>query len=292
MHISSKLVIGTAQFGMQYGISNRAGQTSEPEVFEILTLAKSAGVDTLDTAIAYGDSERVLGRLGVAGWKVVSKIPATPDGVRDIDGWLRSEVEMSLERLGIDRLHGLLLHDAEQLTGSCGEQIARSLEQISRERLANHVGISIYDPERLPAYLEIFEPGLVQAPLNLLDRRLIESGWLMELNDLGVEVHARSCFLQGLLLMSPDERPLKFTQFADFFAVWDNWVQDSGLSPISACLQFCLQQNQIHKVVVGVECRTQLQEILCSADSPLPSLPEWPRAPEAALINPSFWNKS
>ena len=277
---------------MQYGISNRSGQTPEAEVFQILSLARSAGVDTLDTAIAYGDSERVLGRIGVAGWKVVSKVPAIPREVRDIDGWLRSEIEMSLERLGIDYLHGFLLHDAEQLTRSCGEQISRSLEQISREGLASHAGISIYDPERLPAYLEILEPGLVQAPLNLLDRRLIESGWLAKLSQWGVEVHARSCFLQGLLLMPPDERPLRFSQFADFFAVWDDWLQGSGLSPILACLQFCLQQNQVHRIVVGVESRTQLQQILGSAGSSLPSLPEWPRAPEAALINPSFWNKS
>jgi len=283
------MAIGTAQFGMPYGISNQAGQTPEPVVSEILACARSNGLDTLDTAIAYGESERVLGRIGVSDWKLVSKIPAVPPEVRDIDRWVRLAVEESLDRLGVSRLHGLLLHDAEQLTAPLGDELARSLERLASEGLTDRVGISIYEPDRLSAYLERFSPGLVQAPMNILDRRLTESGWLERLGRLGIEVHTRSCFLQGLLLMSPKKRPGEFSAFRDILDTWEEWRADSGLSPIEACLGYCLQQSGVHRVVVGVESLAQLETLLGIVDAPLPSLPEWSRPPDPRLLNPALW---
>lgn len=283
------MAIGTAQFGMSYGISNQSGQTPEPAVSDILACARANGLDTLDTAISYGESERVLGGIGVSEWKVVSKIPTLPPAIKDIDRWVRSAVNASLDRLGVSRLYGLLLHDAEQLTGPFGDQLVRTLERLAEEGLADRIGISIYEPDRLTEYFERFLPDLIQAPMNILDRRLSESGWLDRLERLGIEVHTRSCFLQGLLLMPPKKRPGEFSAFSDTLDTWEEWRMNSGLSPIEACLRFCLQQPGVHRVVVGVDSPAQLEGLLGIADSPLPSLPEWPRPPDPRLINPALW---
>ena len=99
----SRLALGTAQFGLSYGVANRGGQVDSRAVSAILARAAAAGVDTLDTAVSYGESEAVLGRAGVRGWKVVTKLPGLPPDVRDVAAWVDGQVRGSLDRLGTDR---------------------------------------------------------------------------------------------------------------------------------------------------------------------------------------------
>ena len=105
-----KLAIGTAQFGMRYGISNLSGKVSQEGGKAILKYAASAGVDTIDTAMAYGDSEQVLGNIGVDGFNVVTKLPEIPEHIADVEGWVIRAVKDSIFRLGVASLYGLLLH--------------------------------------------------------------------------------------------------------------------------------------------------------------------------------------
>src|SRR5271165_4758530 len=99
--VTNRIALGTVQFGQHYGISNRTGQVAQGEAAVIVGHAWDAGIDTLDTAIAYGDSERCLGRVGVAGWRVVSKLPPVPDKCPDLAGWVAASVGGTLRRLGL-----------------------------------------------------------------------------------------------------------------------------------------------------------------------------------------------
>lgn len=102
-----RLALGTVQFGLAYGVANRVGQPSEDSAAAIVAAARRAGIDTLDTAIAYGDSERRLGEIGVDGWRVVTKLPPMPAGTSDVGEWVRRSVDGSLARLGVTRAMGL-----------------------------------------------------------------------------------------------------------------------------------------------------------------------------------------
>ena len=186
-----KLAIGTVQFGLDYGISNAGGRTSQDEAQRILNLAKGSGIDTLDTAAAYGDSEQVLGRIGVAGWKVVSKVPPLPNDEVNGKAWVLDHVRRSLDRLRIERLDGLLLHNAADLLKAQGRDIAAGLQEAKAEGLVGKAGYSIYSPQSLTELIEVMSPDLVQAPFNVLDQRLASSGWLGRLIESGAEVHAR-----------------------------------------------------------------------------------------------------
>src|SRR5690606_8086920 len=117
---ASRIALGTVQFGLDYGVANTRGRVTPDEVARILALAADAGVRTLDTAVAYGDSERVLGQFPLAGFDVVSKLPAHDEPFRDIAGWVSREVEGSLRRLGIEQLDALLLHRPAQLLADTG----------------------------------------------------------------------------------------------------------------------------------------------------------------------------
>lgn len=285
-----KLALGTVQFGLPYGVANRSGQVGREAGAEILRIAREAGMDTLDTAIAYGESETALGRLGMDGWKVVTKLPGIPEGCPDVPAWVTGQVEASLARLGIDRLHGLLLHRPEQLLGPQGPDLARALLEIRERGKTERVGVSIYDPSHLALLGRVLPMELVQAPLNLLDRRLILSGWLDRLKDVGAEVHVRSAFLQGLLLMPTPERPAFFRTWDPLWEAWDAWLQETRTSALEACLGYPLSLPGIDRVVVGVDAPAQLKALLGTRTRPFCGVPPFPEAPAMELINPSLWS--
>jgi len=286
-----KIALGTVQFGLNYGIANQTGRVQFEDAQNILQVAATHGIDTLDTAIAYGDSENTLGQAGMCNWKVVTKLSAMPVNCGDIAGWVESQIEGSLTRLGIHQLHGVLLHRPEQLLGETGSQLFQALQVIKAKGLAKKIGISIYAPEELDTLMTEMDFDLVQAPLNILDRSLIESGWASRLKARGVELHVRSAFLQGLLLMSADQRPAKFARWQSVWTVWERWIGETGLTPLQACSAYVLGVDDVDRVIVGVDSVKQLNEILDASQLALPNLPNWPQAIDSTLINPSQWSK-
>lgn len=285
-----RLALGTAQFGLPYGISNRQGQVTPDGVRAILRYAEASGLDTLDTAIAYGNSEQRLGEAGVFQWQVVSKLPAIPDGCPDVAAWVGALVSASLQRLQVRQLRGLLLHRPEQLLGAQGEALYSVLTQLKNDGRVQKIGVSIYAPEELDALCARFSLDIVQAPFNLFDRRLIDTGWLSRLSRQGIEVHARSVFLQGLLLMQAATRPEKFNRWQPLWNRWQQWLADTRLTPLQACLRDALAQPEIARVIVGVESEAQLKEILLAAEGDIPMVPaELYRCNDLDLINPSRW---
>ncbi len=257
-----KLAIGTVQFGLDYGISNTAGRTSVEEAGRILDRARMAGIDTLDTAAAYGDSEQVLGRVGVEGWKVVSKVPPLPNDEVNGKEWVLNHVRQSLDRLQIARLDGLLLHSAADLLKAQGRNIAAGLREVKSEGLVGKVGYSLYSPQPLAELVKIMPPDLVQAPFNVLDQRLAKSGWLNRLAEAGAEVHVRSVFMQGLLLMGSGKRPHAFDKWHELWQRWDAAVGGRDGAALALCLGFVKAQPGISRVIVGVENQGHLEQLL------------------------------
>lgn len=210
-----KLIIGTVQFGLPYGISNNQGQVSRIEGSRILSLAHQVGINMLDTAIVYGDSETVLGQLSVNDWKIITKLPEIPSWIKtdDIPSWLNSQVTGSLSRLRVSALHGLLLHRPAQLASPAGQTLYRALIAQRESGRVKKIGVSIYGPDELEQMPPSMLFDIVQAPVNILDTRMIRSGWASRLAADGCELHARSIFLQGLLLMPAHARPAFFTRW-------------------------------------------------------------------------------
>jgi aryl-alcohol dehydrogenase-like predicted oxidoreductase len=287
--MSKRLALGTVQFGLNYGIANTTGQVPASEVKHMLGFAAAHGIDTLDTAIAYGESESQLGQAGVAQFKLVTKLPEIPDGV-DVAQWVLAQIKGSLKRLQTTSVYGVLLHRPAQLKSHRGREIASALAMLKQRSLTEKIGVSIYAPDELEG-LAIEKFDLVQAPYNLVDRRLFTSGAAQRLLDSGLEIHTRSAFLQGLLLMPTQSRPAKFERWNQLWSRWREWLEAHQVSAVEACLGFALSKPGIARVVVGVETRNQLQELLNSTHRP--ELPDWPdlSSEDLALINPSAWTQ-
>lgn len=284
-----KLALGTAQFGLSYGISNSSGKISTEKAVDLLSYAKRNGIDTLDTAIAYGDSEQALGRIGVDGWQVITKLPALPEGEKDVESWVERQLQGSLSRLGVSNVYGLLLHRPQQLLERSGPALIHALERLKKQGRVKKIGVSIYQPEELDSLCEIMEFDLVQAPLNVLDRRLIDSGWLAKLKVQNTEVHVRSVFMQGLMLMPATLRPEKFMRWQKLWAEWDGWLASSKLDPVAACLGFVLSEPRVDKVIVGVENAMQLENIIKASAIKSPKVPASISSMDIDLLNPAKW---
>ncbi len=286
-----KLALGTAQFGLNYGVSNTSGQLEISEVKSILLEAKNHNINTLDTAAVYGNSESVLGEVGVNQFSIVTKLPPIPKVVNDVDLWVNDQVKSSLTKINVDSVSGLLLHRSGDLLEAHGRQLFDSLRKLRDDGFINKIGVSIYNPNELDALEERdIAIDIVQAPFNILDRRLESSGWLTRLNLSGIELHTRSVFLQGLLLQRKLERNPYFNKWSDYFNKFDEWINDTNQTPLSAALNFSYSYGNVDRVIVGVQSKLQLTEILTSiSQGPLFSIPSELEIDDPLLIDPTNW---
>ena len=289
--MSSRLALGTVQFGAPYGIANFLGQVKPNEISLILNHAWAAGIDTIDTAMGYGESEKKLGDVGVEKWQIISKLPEIPNTCTDIGSWVKASVMGSISKLGVSRLNGLLLHHPQQLLGPHGETLYKTLIEIKKLGQVEKIGVSIYGPDELNALWPRYQFDLVQAPLNILDHRMITTGWLARLYQSGTEVHVRSVFLQGLLLMDAQSRPEKFNQWQPLWDKWNNWLVDYQSTPLQACLNFAQSQPEISRIVVGVDSLQHLKEIIAASNQDSMAFPESLACEDETLINPAKWKK-
>ncbi|MBI3899066.1 MAG: aldo/keto reductase [Gammaproteobacteria bacterium] len=290
-----KLGLGTVQFGLDYGVSNAGGRVPEAEVEKILATAGRAEISVLDTANLYGDSEAVLGRTIPPDqhFRVVTKtLQFRTARLTDHDAHaLRVGFEQSLTRLGAEQVYGLLVHHADDLLVDGGEALHAEMLRLRASGQVAKIGVSVYDTRQLDDVLERYPVDLVQLPLNVCDRRFISGGHLAALQRAGVEVHARSAFLQGLLLMDDAKIHRYFDPYRDRLRAYFRALADAGLSRLQGALAFVASVPEVDIALVGVTSQVELVQIVDALAQPLPDytfFDEFTIADEG-LINPSRW---
>jgi len=289
--LGRKLALGSVQFGLNYGISNISGKVHESKVIEILNKAKKENINTIDTAILYGDSEAVLGRAGVRNFNVITKLPPMPDHLNDIKGWAVKNVSNSINKLNVKKLYGLILHQSDDFIGERGSELSSILCKLKHEGVVNKIGVSIYNPNELDSLEnKSLKLDIVQAPFNILDRRLETSGWLTKLKNLDIEIHTRSVFLQGLLLLDSNSRDQYFEKWKNAFDEFENWIKKTNQTPLEACLNFVYSYNEIDKIIVGIDTVVQLEEIVSSINYEYKApISNHLQINDIMLIEPSNW---
>jgi aryl-alcohol dehydrogenase-like predicted oxidoreductase len=281
-------VLGGAQLGLPYGILNGGETLSREEVARILDTAVDRGIDSIDTAIAYGQSESVIGETSQNRFNVISKLPPLPVDISNVSEWVHSQVQGSLSRLKCTSLDALLLHRPQDLIGAQGAELYAAIGSLMAEKMIHRFGVSIYSPDDLEGIIDTFEIHVVQAPLNVFDRRIL--GVTDKLSALNIEVHVRSVFLQGVLIASPQDRPHRFEPWSEHFALFDEWVRSSGVSAMACCMGFALQQPGVAKLVIGTTSAESLDEIMNSIPNSVFEVPTHLQSSVEQLIDPRFWN--
>jgi aryl-alcohol dehydrogenase-like predicted oxidoreductase len=264
-----KLGIGTAQFGLEYGISNQEGKTPLCEVERILEVAALNQARIIDTAPAYGESEEVLGKTlpPKHSFDIVTKTPKfSKDSITKKDTQLLEDAfYQSLERLNQSCIYGLLVHHADDLLAEDGHLLMEKMLELKQEGLVKKVGVSIYTGEQIDLILDNYLIDFIQIPINVLDQRLLFSGHLHKMKRLSIEIHARSIFLQGLLLMAPEDLPSYFDSIRAHLKNYSEFLVQQKISPLQAAISFVTGLSEIDVAIVGINNRQHLQEILVEA---------------------------
>jgi len=284
----NRIVLGGAQLGLPYGILNGGETLSREEVARILDTAAGHGIDAIDTAIAYGQSESVIGETAQNRFKIISKLPPIPLDVSNVSQWVRTQADASLSRLKCTSLNALLLHRSQDLTDAHGAELYAAINSLKVEKIIQRFGVSIYTPDELNGIIGTFDIDVVQAPLNVFDRRIL--GVIDQLTALNIEVHVRSVFLQGVLIAKPENRPQRFQPWSDHFARFDEWVLSSGVSAMACCLGFALQQSGVAKLVIGTTSPESLTEIMTSIPNMKLEVPADLQSSSEQLIDPRVWS--
>ncbi|HLD45217.1 MAG TPA: aldo/keto reductase [bacterium] len=290
MRPSSKIALGTVQFGMNYGVNNKRGQIPAIEVSQILCEASQHGITCLDTAQGYGNSEEVIGRAArefSLDFDVVTKLPThmvTP---------VEACVAESQKRLGLHKLYGCLVHRFDLITQ--GRDVWDGLRRVRREGLVAKIGCSLYYLHELDyLFSHVTDCDLIQVPYNVFDQRF--EPYFAEAKKRGMEIHVRSVFLQGMVFKKPEELAPQFAPMKKHLLALQHIASDSGLSLTALCLNFVCLNPDVDRVIVGVDgldhLRANMAALLCSSavNGFSAQLGELAISDENMVV-PSLWNK-
>jgi aryl-alcohol dehydrogenase-like predicted oxidoreductase len=289
------LALGTVQFGLDYGITNDKGKPCQATVAEILSIAAREGIGLLDTASGYGDSEKVLGLLADESdvFSVMTKTPnwngaPTNESVQEV----ASTFEASLRHLKRTGLWGLMVHFAQDLLSDQGEKIWRAMEAIKASGKVARIGISFYADDPIDDLAAKFKPDFVQLPVNALDQSLVKNGQLERLHTAGIEIHARSVFLQGILLSSVDRLPDHLKNLETSLQAFQTICGRAGISQLEGALAFARSCKELSRLVIGVATPTELAAVCKAFDAVAQTSLDWRMANcgDTRLTDPRYWS--
>lgn len=304
----SKLTLGTAQLGLNYGIANINGKPDYPKICEILKAAADHGVNSFDTAPLYGDSEKIIGSF-LSSYPhfseppiIVTKLPPTNlNGKvtsKKVYNLVREHVAKSAEQLQIKKIPVYLLHrasDIECYDGPGGGLIIESLLRLKEEDFIGVLGVSVYTPEEVEQVLKVKAIKAIQIPINIFDHRLIKTGLLDQLKDESFIVFARSIFLQGLFFLNPENLPLGLELAKKSLKQLRELSCDEGVGIAEMALTFVRDLPGITSLVIGAETLNQFLQNVDLIRSPSLSselreelMDIFSNLP-LELINPSLW---
>ncbi len=260
--MKNKIILGSANFDQKYGIKKNIIKKSE--IKKLFNFALKKKIKTIDTSPLYNESEKIIGLLNKGRFKIISKIPKIPKDIRkkNIKKWIKKSTKTSLKNLKVKKFECLLIHNANSLLSKNGDEIYKSIKSMKTGKLTNKIGVSIYDFNLLDKILKKFRFDLIQAPLNILDQRLVNTGWLKKLKKRKIEVHVRSIFLQGILLVRYNRLPKKLKKLNKYWITWYNWLKKNKFNPLQICLSYIFNQRQLDGVILGCNSKNQLDQIL------------------------------
>ena len=260
-----KIIIGTAQFGRNYGVTNFSGRTRLSELKKIINESYKNNINFFDTAPSYGDAEEKLGRCLKKSSNIVTKLIGVSDkqiNERSLKK-IRVHFYKSLKNLNLNRIYGVLIHSTNDIYKKNFKLIVDFLKDLKKRKLIKKIGISIYEKKDFDQTLKIFKPDIVQLPINIADQRLLDKNFLKEIKRKNIEIHARSIFLQGILISKKNKLPPSLKKsYQEYYLDFHNKLKEKRITAIEACLYFISSIKEIDKIVIGVDTLSQLKEIL------------------------------
>lgn len=257
------LAIGTVQFGINYGVTNKTGKTPADEVKRIINYAREQNISVIDTSPAYGDSEKVLGDQDLDFFKIITKTAYIKNSKIEDDDITEMEnaLQRSLQLLGVDSIDGLFVHNTGDLRKEGNQRFFEKLKEFKERGLVSKIGVSVYDHFEIDELYSKYSFDMIQIPISVIDQRLVDTFILQELKRENIEIHARSIFLQGLLLNETTQLPLSFKGVFPLLDKYFLYLKENGMSKLEGALKYIHDIEEIDYAVVGINNTSQLHQI-------------------------------
>ena len=284
----NKFSLGTAQFGSNYGINNKTGKIELSEIKSIIEWVENSGITNIDTAIAYGEAEKILGKIGVKNFKITSKIPYISSlEIKNIE----KIIKRSLNNLRIKSLYSLLIHDSKNINKNF-DKLVLILKKIKSKGLIKNLGVSISNFEDLKKVLKNKNIDIIQVPFNMMDQRINEKSLINMIQKNNVKIHIRSIYLQGLLFKKYQEIKKLFPKNIDYVKKFSKILKLKNIEKLRLFVNFVYFNKLSDQIILGVDNCRQLQKIARIKRLERVNFPKIPlnfQKKNESLINPHNW---
>jgi aryl-alcohol dehydrogenase-like predicted oxidoreductase len=284
----NKLILGTVQFGLKYGINNFKDKPDKETVFEILSYAYNNNIKYLDTAELYGEAHNLIGefhKLNLSPkFNIITKFP------HEFDDSLTDKINSYLIQLNVDQLHAILFHSFDSYLRYKNE--LKNIIQF-KNKSVKFIGVSVYTNEQIDEVIDDLYIDIIQVPFNLFDNLNQRGELILKAKKKNKIIHSRSAFLQGLFFMKKNNPNFIRTKLEKELDIISEISLKSSLSIGSIALNYCLMQNNIDGVLIGVDSLLQLKENIAFSKNKIPKQYvkeiEMINIHDRNLLNPSLW---
>lgn len=252
----SKIVLGTAQLGSDYGIANKEGKPTEKDAFKIMKYAIEKGIIYFDTAYCYGNSEIIIGKFlnfyndCKNKINIITKMASLSNEIIN-EKIIRKFFFNSLHRLEQESIHCYMVHDFSDVKNNC-DLISKTFFKLKNDGYVKKIGVSVYNKNQIKFLLKNFDFDIIQIPINIFDQRLLEQDILYNLKKRNIDIYARSIFLQGLIFLNKNNLPLKFKSIRKYLEKINNISLKFNISKEEIALLFINSISEIDKIIIGL----------------------------------------
>lgn len=284
-----KLILGTVQFGLNYGINNSSGKISKDESFKIFNYAFNHGITTLDSAESYGNAHEIIGEFHRKNpnkiFKIITKLP------NEIDVEISKKVDKYLNDLAVDKLDVLMFHSYDSYVNNMKKFDV--LKDLKNKNKIKQIGVSVYTNREIEKLLSNYDVDIIQLPFNLLDNASQRQKILNKAKLVGKKIHSRSALLQGLFFKKIEDENLIVNSLRSYLNKIMNISKNYNLSISELALSYCLNQKYIDNVLIGVDSIDHLIDNLkclkIKIDKKLINEINSISVKNSNLLNPSLW---
>lgn len=288
--MKKKIILGTANFAKGYGIRKSKGLNLQ-QINKINETISRNYINEIDTAHSYKGVEIKIGKSNFKNYKIYTKIPEIKSSKLH-NKFVFNIISQSLKRLKKKKLHGVFFHGVKNLLGHEGKKIYRDLYELKKKGIIKKVGVSVYSPIELKSVMNKYKFDMVQIPINIFDRRFLKKNFLKRIKSNGIEIHARSIFMQGILLQKKESRHKYFRKWENLFLKWDYWNNVRKIKKVETCLNFLKNLKYIDKLVLGVSSIKAIKEIINILKNEKKLFPKEIFSNSKQLIEPRLWKKN
>ncbi len=287
--MKNKIGIGTANFGSQYGVNKK--QIFKVSAKKILNISKKNRINLIDTASEYPGAEEILGDLNISKFKIVTKIKIPNNFLKKDITKIENKFFASLKKLKVKRVYALLIQNCDELLNSNGKYLYDFFLRLKKKGLILKLGFSVYSTKTLSNLNKKFKYDIIQIPINILNQKFLEKNLLKNLKKKNVEIHSRSSFLQGLLLMNENSLPKKFLNYKNILTEFNSFLKKNNYEKLSFLLNFSFNIKYIDYVIIGIDNSNQLKKLILFSKKNNINFKKFNFKFDSKLVDPRLWKE-